>query len=111
MTVDLTIIPQLGQQIAGQHMTPEQIRHAQDDWADFTIPGPQDDTWTVAVAHFRDDMLKVTSTVRIAKSVTRPTPEQVRTTFALIDGDDQAESISRHPARRAQQPHLMVVAA
>lgn len=68
---DLTIIPQANIIIPGQHLNKIDQEHAKDDWAAYgnTSRPTTNDTWTVAVAHFKDGLLTTTSTLEIPQTV------------------------------------------
>lgn len=68
---DLTIIPQAGIIIPGKHLDEPDTKRAKADWAAYGNEQrpTTNDTWTVAVAHFKDGLLTTTSTLEIPQTV------------------------------------------
>lgn len=67
---DLTIIPQANIIIPGKHLDEADTKRAKADWAAYGNEQrpTTNDTWTVAVAHFKDGLLTTTSTLEIPQT-------------------------------------------
>lgn len=84
---DLLTVPQSGQITTAAHLTDAQAAHVRADWKQFGSEriGETAGHWTIAFAHFIEGEQRVTSTLRIPRTV----------------ADDRAASLRRHPSTTA----------